>query len=205
MTASPAVVDFSTYRRRPVDVWSGADETKKAERHESEKARLLNMMAGLAVTTLPVIMPHAGWATTIADYSVLGRGLAHLNFAASSPTAALPAPLAFLEAHHEMSSYRALEDGWDDISSEGICSDAVDVALAFLALLPHDVSAPEASASGDGTVDWYWRNGRCAATVTFYASGRVAYFAMTDTGSVKDSFKFSGSIPGELVESLRQL
>jgi hypothetical protein len=205
MTESMAAVDFSTYRLYPLDIWSGADETKKVERQESEKARLFNVMAGLAVTTLPVLMPHTGWATTLADYSIRGSGVVQLNFATSTPTTALPAPLRFLEAHYEMLSYKALEDGWDDVSSKGISADAVDAALAFLALLPPDVSAPEASASGDGTVDWYWRNGRYAATVTFYPSGRVAYFAMTDAGRVKDSFKFSGSIPGQLVASLRQL
>jgi len=205
LTSSPAIVDFSTYRRRPVDVWSGADETQTVERQEGERARLMNIIAGLAVTTLPALVPHAGWATTIADYSVLGRGAVHLNYAASAPTAALPAPLPFMDSHYEMLSYKALEDGWDDVSSKSISAEAVDAALAFLALLPSDVSAPEASASGDGTVDWYWRNGRCAATVTFYPDGRVAYFAMTDAGRVKDSFKFSGSVPGELVESLRQL
>lgn len=53
MTASATAVDYATYRRRPVDVWAGADETKKTERQAAEKARLMNMMAGLAVTTLP--------------------------------------------------------------------------------------------------------------------------------------------------------
>lgn len=205
MTTSIAAVDFSTYKRRAVDVWSGADETKKVEREESEVARLMNLMAGLVVTTLPALIPQAGWSTTNADYSILGRGDAHLNYAASVPASVLTAPLPFLESHYEMLSYKALEDGWDGSSSRGIYADAVDAALAFLSLLPPDVSAPEASASGDGTVDWYWRNGRYAATVTFYPGRRVAYFAMTDAGHVKDSFKFNGSVPGELLESLRQL
>lgn len=205
MTASQAIDDFSTYKRRPVDVWAGADETQEDERHASEAARLMNMLAGIAVTTLPVLAPQASWAATLANYSVLGRGMLVPSFAAMSPTGSLPAPLAFLEAHYEMLAYRDLEDGWDDISSVGISRDAADLALEFLALLPADLPPPEASASGDGTVDWYWRNGRHAATVTFYPNGRVAYFSMTDSGRVKDAFKFSGSIPSELVESLRQL
>jgi hypothetical protein len=205
MITSPAIDDFSTYKRRPCDVWAGADETQKVERHASEAARLMNVLAGLAVTTLPVFAPHAGWAATFADYSVLGRGMLAPNFSALSPNAALPAPLPFIEAHYERLAYRDLEDGWDDISSVGVSRSAADLALKFLALLPSDLKSPEASASGDGTVDWYWRNGRHAATVTFYPNGRVAYFSMTDAGRVKDSFTFSGSIPDELVESLRQL
>lgn len=205
MTVSPALDDFSTYKRRPVDSWAGADKTQEVERHASEAARIMNVLAGLAVATLPAFAPHEGWAETLADYSVLGRGTLIPSFAASSPNAALPAPLPFLEAHYEMLAYRDLEDGWDDISSLGVSRNAADLALEFLALLPPDLTPPEASASGDGTVDWYWRNGRYAATVTFYPNGRVAYFSMTNAGRVKDSFKFSGSIPGELVESLRQL
>lgn len=205
MMASPAIDDFSTYKRRPVDVWAGSDETQEDERRASEGARLVNVLAGLAATTLPVLAPHASWAATLADYSVLGRSMPAPSFAASSPIAVLPAPLPFLEAHYEMLAYRDLEDGWDDISSVGVSRNAADLALEFLALLPSDLNPPEASASGDGTVDWYWRNGRYAATVTFYPNGRVAYFSMNDAGRVKGSFKFSGSIPGELVESLQQL
>lgn len=205
MTVSPALDDFSTYKRRPVDAWTGADETQEGERHASKAARFRNVLASFAVTMLPALAPQAGRAETLADYSVLGRGMRIPSFAASSPFAALPAPLPFLEAHYEMLAYRDLEDGWDGISSVGVSRKAADLALEFLALLPSDLNSPEASASGDGTVDWYWRNGRYAATVTFYPNGRVAYFSMTDAGRVKDSFKFNGSIPGELVESLRQL
>ena len=205
MTVSPALDDFSTYKRWPVDEWAGADETQEVERDASKAARLMNMLAGIAVTTLRALAVQAGRAETFADYSVLGRGMLIPSFAASSPTAALPAPLPFLEAHYEMLAYRDLENGWDDISSVGVSRNAADLALEFLALLPSDLNPPEASASGDGTVDWYWRNGRYAATVTFYPNGRVAYFSMTDAGRVKGSFKFNGSIPGELVESLRQL
>lgn len=115
------------------------------------------------------------------------------------------APLPFVDAHYEMLSYKGLEDGWDDISSKGISAEAVDAALAFLALLPSDISPPDTSASGDGTVDWFWRNDGHSAIVTFYPSGLVAYFAKTDAGRAKGRFKFSGSVPGELVESLRQL
>jgi hypothetical protein len=205
LTASQATVDFSTYRRYPAEPWSGADETKKIGRSEGEKARLMNMLAGLAVTTLPVLLPNVASATAIAGYSILGRSIAPLNYAALTPAAAFPAPLPFLDSHFEMLSYKGLKDGWDDVLSERISAESVDIALAFLAVLPPDVPVPEASASSDGTVDWYWRNGRYAATVTFYPDGRVAYFAMTDAGRVKDSFKFNGSVPDELVESLRQL
>ena len=158
MTASPTMIDFSTYGRRQVDIWSGEDETKKVERQESERALPMNMMTGLDVTALPARASQASWAITIADYSILDRTIDHPSYATSGPTIVPPVPLPLKDSHYEMLCYKSLEDGWDDVSSKGISADAVDVALAFLRLLPSDVSAPEASASGDGTVDWYWRN-----------------------------------------------
>ena len=114
-------------------------------------------------------------------------------------------PQAFAEPYREMLAFKAFKDGWDGIGSKGILDDSVNAALAFLALLPSDVLPPEASAASDGTVDWYWRKGSKAATVTFYKDRKAAYFALTDGGSAKDVFKLTDSIPGQLVESLRQL
>ena len=205
MTTSLAMVDFSTYGRRPVDVRPSADETQKTQCRESERLRLSNRMIGLAVTTLSALVPHAGWTATVDDCSILGRSITRLNNAVSAPTSALPAPLPFLDSYFEMLSCKALEDGWDDVSSKSISDEVIDVALEFLALLPSDILAPEASPAGDGTVDWYWRNGACIAIVTFYPGRLVAYSATTDSGNVNDSFKLSGSIPSDLVESLRQL
>ena len=109
------------------------------------------------------------------------------------------------ECYREMLSYKELEDGWDDISSQAIPAEVIDTALAFFRCLPSEILEPEASASGDGTVDWYWRNGAYTALVTFYPDSRVAYSAMTGSGSDKGRFKFSGSIPDGLIESLKQL
>lgn len=114
-------------------------------------------------------------------------------------------PQAFAGPYREMLSLKTLNDGWDGEGSKQIANDSVNAALAFLALLPSDVAPPEASAANDGTVDWYWRKGNKAATVTFYADRKAAYFALTDAGSVKDSFRLVDKIPAPLIESLRQL
>ena len=114
-------------------------------------------------------------------------------------------PASFVDAFSEMFSFRALLDGWDGHGSKAILDDSVNAALAFLAMLPSDLPPPEASAASDGTVDWYWRNGSKAATVTFYKNRRTAYFALTDAGSVKDAFKLVDKIPDQLIQSLRQL
>lgn len=206
MTASASAVDYATYRRRPVDVWAGADETNRTERQVAGNARLINMMAGLAVTTLPAFLQSLGWTKTHADYSILGKYVSQVGPATSVPVIpVISAPLPFVDAYYEMLSYKALEDGWDDFSSKGISAEAVDAALAFLALLPPDISPPDASASGDGTVDWFWRNDGRSAIVTFYPNGLVAYFAKTGAGRAKGRFKFSGSVPEDLVKSLLQL
>ena len=114
-------------------------------------------------------------------------------------------PAAFVDAYREMFSFKSLLDGWDGQGSKAILDDSINAALAFLAMLPSDLPPPEASAASDGTVDWYWRNGSKAATVTFYKNRRAAYFAVTDAGSVKDVFQLTDKIPDQLIESLRQL
>jgi len=114
-------------------------------------------------------------------------------------------PIAFADPYREMLSFKKLVDGWDGVGSERLFDRSVNSALAFLAMLPDDVPAPEASASGDGTVDWFWRNGQHAATVTFHKNGRVAYFVLSGEGSEKDAFELTNEIPSKLVESLRWL
>jgi|JI7StandDraft_1071085.scaffolds.fasta_scaffold40064_2 hypothetical protein len=114
-------------------------------------------------------------------------------------------PNAFAEPYREMLALKTFADGWDGEGSKQIANDSVNAALAFLALLPSDVPPPEASAASDGTVDWYWRKGSKAATVTFYADRKAAYFALTDAGGVKDAFRLVDKIPAPLIESLRQL
>ena len=114
-------------------------------------------------------------------------------------------PAKFADAYREMNAFKALLDGWDGQGSKAILGDSVDDALSFLAMLPSDLPPPEASAASDGTVDWYWRNGPKAATVTFYKDRRAAYFALTSAGSVKDAFQLADKIPAPLIKSLRQL
>jgi len=114
-------------------------------------------------------------------------------------------PIAFADPYREMLSFKKLVDGWDGVGSERLFDRSVNSALAFLAMLPDDVPAPEASASGDGTVDWFWRHGQHAATVTFHKNGRVAYFVLSGKGPEKDAFELTNEIPPKLVESLRWL
>ncbi|MFG6549430.1 hypothetical protein ACGYLV_10250 [Sulfitobacter sp. M21595] len=114
-------------------------------------------------------------------------------------------PPKFSAAYREMLEFKSLPEGWDGAGSSRISDECINAALAFLALLPADVPAPDPSASGDGTVDWYWRKGSFAATVTFYSSQRAAYFALTGAGSAKDEFKLGDSVPRGLVEGLRAL
>ncbi|MCY4316921.1 MAG: hypothetical protein OXC66_12515 [Roseovarius sp.] len=197
MTISPAKDDLSTYKRPLVDPWSGADVTNK-------EARQKNMQAYMRYAVPNAIRTQASNTTTNADWSINRRGFSNPNHIVSVPQSSPPAPFPFLESHFDMLLYKDLNDGWDDVSSKGVSADAVDTALEFLARLPSHVMAPEASASGDGTVDWYWRNGQYAATVTFYPGDRVAYYAMTEASEAKGSFRFYGSIPGDLAESLRQ-
>ena len=201
MSASPATLDFSTFGRPLVDVWSGADETQSKQRHERERAGLLSLVTGPTISAFSTFTSYA----TCADYSILGRATSNRDILTSAPGTTRSLPVPFLEAYCEILSFKNLEDGWDGIESERVSGENIESALEFLSLLPSDITPPEASLASDGTVDWYWRNGSYAATVTFHKNGRVAYFALTNSGSTKDTFKLNGSIPSELVESLQQL
>ena len=208
MTASPAMVGPSTYSQRLCDDSMIVCDMRKVESQEGKRTRLTRMVACpmLVATTLSSLgEPHAGHATAITDYSIVRYDNVDPNHAGDMPTSALHASPLFQDSYNEMESYKALKDGWDGVSSESISTEVVDVALEFLKLLPPDVSPPEASASGDGTVDWYWRNDRFAATVTFHQNAKITYFAMTDAKPVKGTFEFDGTVPGDLIESLRRL
>ena len=163
-----------------------------AESGLTHQTRRIEVSRGVhVVTAWPII--------TDKDYSIRPRR----DDVAPVPTAVRR---ELSEGYREMLSYKELEDGWDDMSSQAISAEVIDTALAFFRCLPSEILEPEASASGDGTVDWYWRSGGSyTALVTFYPDSLVAYSAMTGSGSDKGRFKFSGSIPDGLIESLKQL
>ena len=204
MNAVPASADFSTYRPVFGDGGSVARSTKLTVPPTPDRAMSHFVVQGMAVAAMPAL-DSEDRSTSVPNYSVHAAQRIDGTLAASAPQFAMPPPLVFATAYLEMLSFKSLEDGWDFVGSKRVSEAAVDNALEFLAILPSTIMPPEASASGDGTVDWYWSSGPSAATVTFFASGRVAYFSMTDAGSVKDTFEFRGTIPGELTESLHQL
>lgn len=187
--------------------WFGPDEprSEKPGGTEAEGVSVLGNIWRQYMDPFPVSTPESVRSGTDIDYSVLGRlggGLNELSVA--SVGLMIPVPLQFMSAHVEMLSFCSFEAGWDGEESQRISEEAVTQALLFLGLLPHDIPSPEASPANDGTVDWYWRIGKNAATVTFLKDGTISYFSMTDNGSVNGSFKLNGSIPSELIESLRQ-
>lgn len=115
-------------------------------------------------------------------------------------------PEDFSAAAEEMRSYKDLADGWDGADSMSVDAEKVDGALAFLARLPRDIPAPEASAAGDGTVDWFWRNDKHAATITFYSRHRAAFFVLGTAGGVKGPLDLDQpELPAKLIEGLRNL
>lgn len=114
-------------------------------------------------------------------------------------------PVEFADAYREMFSFKTLKDGWDGIGSESVNNASVDAALAFLNLLPTNAPAPEASASADGTVDWYWRSGDHSGIVTFHKNGKVAYFVRSGGKVAKDTFELSSVIPADLITGLQHL
>jgi hypothetical protein len=205
MNTSYSTLDLSTYSPAPMSAWGGADETTRADRQERKAAALLSALAGLAVTALHLPSPPVGQSGTRDDYSAGSYPLGASGSFLITNSWSRPAPLPFIEAYSDMLSLLSNEEGWDGVESKPVSRKSVERALDFLSALPPDVPKPEASASSDGTVDWYWRAGSSAATVTFFETGNASYFSVTPAGSVKGKFKASGSIPDELISSLRLL
>lgn len=114
-------------------------------------------------------------------------------------------PGPFAAARREMLSLRSLGDGWDGEGGERPSETAVTQALLFLGLLPHDVPPPEACPANDGTIDWFWREGRDIAVVTFFKDGEVSYCARTGGGMAYGAVDLRGQLPGGLVDGLRRL
>ncbi len=204
MNWMPAEVDFSSVQPIAIFEGSSAQQSNSIECTDLDQEKPIVSLTRIPIAEMPIDQGR-DWSNSDANHSVRGEYPINPNYTANCPRFPRQVPFGFVAPYSEMESFRILENGWDYLGSEGISDTAIDNALEFLVKLPSAIMPPEASASGGGTVDWYWTIGQSAATLTFFASGRVAYFAMTDAGSTKGTFEFRGTIPSELFECLRQL
>lgn len=93
------------------------------------------------------------------------------------PLITVEMPTRYLNAAREMKSYSALEARWDGPGSERPAEETIESALLFLANLPDGLRSPDATASADGTVGWFWKTSDLFASVTFLREGRFSYYA----------------------------
>ncbi|MEE9925823.1 MAG: hypothetical protein PBV01_21045 [Brucella anthropi] len=150
--------------------------------------------SGIAITSF-----HPETVRAVADKSVLAAifGL---------PRMETPLPIQFVEAWREMESYKELSDGWDGPNSIKPTIQRIQSAQKFLGLLPPDIRTPEAMASADGTVGWFWRNKNIHAAVEFVAQYKYSYFARTSdkTKVARGKLTFDGvSVPSDLLDIIR--
>lgn len=112
----------------------------------------------------------------------------------------------YLSALEEMESYRQLQDGWDGLDSVSPKDDVIDDAATFLENLPSGLMPPDATASADGLVGWFWRTPQFYASLTFLGEHRYAYFARSKVSgqSAKGiGYADRNSIPNDLLQLLQ--
>jgi hypothetical protein len=81
--------------------------------------------------------------------------------------------------------------------------EAIEVASQFLKALPQVTKAPEAVASADGTVGWFWNTRGVYIDVTFFPDGHFAYYGEAKGGArvAKATLKrFNAAIPQDLLD-----
>lgn len=117
-----------------------------------------------------------------------------------------PIAAHFEEAWNEMQEYQSLDDGWDGPESLAPSRSAIAASLSLLKRLPIDVLPPEATASADGAVGWFWKNENIYVSIEFLSSNQYAYFARTADKQKVAKGKVSlevTSIPSTLMEIIR--
>jgi|GEM_PF-4616157 len=114
-------------------------------------------------------------------------------------------PASFEEAIKDMKSFDLLQDGWDGVGSVKPNRSFIDAATAFVEALPLTAPAPEATASSDGAVGWFWDTDDVYATASFSTDGKYAYFARNradgrKVGGISEAYL--REIPQEFLEML---
>lgn len=132
------------------------------------------LVTGVTAATTAILAltsQHSPLATTQAtDPSAYGQVFAP----AKSPIAL---PWQFSEAMAEMREFGYLSAGWDGRGSVAPPIELIDEAIAFLRALPAEMLPPDASASADGTVMWYWDTPRLYASMSFMKAGYQIFYA----------------------------
>lgn len=109
-------------------------------------------------------------------------------------------------AVEEMEGYRGMDGGWDGVGSIAPDDATISNAEYFLGLLPYGTTAPEAMASADGDVGWYWKARGSRISVLFESGGKMAYFAQQNGKPVaRGIYSLTGTtaLPADLLDALR--
>lgn len=198
-TNIPSKSAFSQYPGR-ADPFLATQETDAiSAEHVTRKPRVLRYgVIGFTATAFAFSMT-TGMSETLraADFSAVGEALG-----SHGHTTALASH--FLDAYEEMQEFRRLADGWDGFGSITPSGNVIDAAIDFLRSLPPNAPPPEASASADGTVDWFWRSANGMVTVNFSRERRIAYYGKVNGQVAQYAQTFDGSsIPDDLLSVIK--
>lgn len=173
-----------------------------SQRYEGRRTAQFRQIATTAAVTVAALTVFASSPKTSSgnNFSISSQQ----KTSASLPTEKVLAE-HMISAKAEMHSYEALTDGWDGQGSIAPDPSSIDTALEFIDALPFDIFPPEAGATPDGDVEWYWKTKNGVATVSI--SGRkISYYVRTRSGHVQGTQALVGqSVPHKLLSSLRLL
>jgi len=160
---------------------------KKVEYKADAGVSPTGMQRGMTAIVVAVALSVSLADTALAsDRSETGVALSPVRLGArvTQRTAAL---------HNEVVSYLNLREGWDGEGSVTPSLAVVHNALAFLAMLPENVSLPESTVSADGEVGFYWKSPNVYIDVGFPAPGRISYYASAHGLIAREATNFDGS------------
>ncbi len=150
-----------------------------------------------AITALGVALLAHGPTVPVNELSIINRQFASYRSYFSQVSA--------MSALSEMEEYRRLEDGWDGHGSVKPTMAAIYDAQSFYRALPFDVTAPEATVSGDGTVGWYWKAPSKYVAVLFTGNRRYAYYGEVAGRQARGFYDLVGGrvLPDDLLQLLK--
>ena len=101
-----------------------------------------------------------------------------------------------------LNTYAALSDGWDGEGSLAPDARAIESAFLLLAMIPLGVSVPHPMIARDGTVGFYWSNGRAFADIEIDGPGSFSIYAQSRIGSAPEQYVEGIPVSHEAVQIL---
>lgn len=110
-----------------------------------------------------------------------------------------------LDALHDACG-EASSSGWDGYGASAVEASTCDAAKKVLRILPLGTEMPTVAPDADGFIAFEWyRSPRRSISVSVGPDGKLYYAALIGTGSRHGTVPFYGSLPGDLLDLIREV